>query len=53
MEFRKIIEDLSHFETIMMATMQDNPELSSIIKKFTNNLHTIHDKVSLTVKQSI
>ena len=45
MEFRKIIEDLSHFETIMMAEMKDNPELSTTIEKFSNNLHKIYDEV--------
>ena len=46
MEFRKIIEDLSHFETIMMAEMKDNPELSSTIEKFSNNLQNICDEVN-------
>ena len=45
MEFRKIIEDLSHFETIMMAEMKDNPELSTTIEKFSNNLQKIYDEV--------
>ena len=45
MEFRKIIEDLDHFQTIMMVEMKDNPELSCTIEKFSNNLHKIYDEV--------
>ena len=45
MEFRKIIEDLGHFQTIMMVEMKDNPELSNTIEKFSNNLHRIYDEV--------
>ena len=45
MEFRKIIEDLGHFQTIMMVEMKDNLELSNTIEKFSNNLHKIYDEV--------
>ena len=45
MEFRKIIEDLDQFQTIMMVEMKDNPELSCTIEKFSNNLHKIYDEV--------
>ena len=45
MEFRKIIEDLGNFQTIMMATLIDNQELSKSIETFTNNLHIKFDEV--------
>ena len=45
MEFRKIIEDLGNFQTIMMATLTDNQELSKSIETLTNNLHIKFDEV--------
>ena len=47
MEFRKIIEDLGNFQTIMMATLTDNPELSKSIETFSNNLHIKFDEVCM------
>jgi len=53
MEFRKIIEDLGHFQTIMMVEMKDNLELSNTIEKFSNNLHKIYDEVFFQIQSSL